>query len=389
MRKKVCHFSAVHKGLDVRIFRKECVSLARAGYDTHLVINAGPTDVAEAARYDVTLHPLDYPTKSGRMSRMSRHAYHCYRIARALDADVYHFHDPELVPYGLLLASAGKEVIYDVHEDLYSDIQSKTWIPKWARQTVAIAARGAEHFGAGRFAAIVASSQPIGALFAHTARRLVIVNNYPLLSELPEAPDHRGSPRDAVCYVGGIDGTRGIREMVTAVGHVGVRLLLAGTFSSAALRSELTQYPGWTNVEDFGYLDRAGVIGLLRQSFAGLVVLEELPNYLVALPVKMFEYMAAGIPVISSLFPNWQAIVDGEQCGICVNPKDTRAIAEAICYLRDHPEEAAWMGQNGRRAVETKYRWEEEQGKLLALYQELLEDRKEPQRLRWKNLGTR
>lgn len=389
MRKKVCHFSAVHKGLDVRIFRKECVSLAQAGYDTHLVINAGPDDVAEAARNRVTLHALGYPAGAGRLARMSRHAYECYRVARSLDADIYHFHDPELLPYGLLLTAAGKEVIYDVHEDLHGDIQSKAWIPERARRTVAMAARFVEHVGARRLAAVVASSQYIGAFFSHTARRLVIVNNYPLLSELP-CPARAGDRvRDCVCYVGGIDGTRGIREMVTAVSYLDVKLLLAGAFSSQALRSEVTQHPGWKNVEELGYLDRAGVAGVLNRSFAGLVTLEVLPNYLVALPVKMFEYMAAGIPVISSPFPNWRMIVDGDQCGICVDPGDPRAIADAIRFLRAHPEDAARMGANGRRAVETKYRWEEEQGNLLSLYQELSEPKKRQQRFRHHFAGTR
>jgi len=387
MRKKVCHFSSVHKGLDVRIFRKECVSLANAGYETHLVINASVADVEEAAQNGVTLHRLEYPTHSGRMSRMSRHAYACYRIAKALDADVYHFHDPELIPYGLMLAAAGKGVIYDVHEDLYGDIQSKAWIPPWARQSVAMISRGIEHVGAHRFAAVVGSSEQSGAVFAQSARRLVIVNNYPLLSELGNAMRSSATPRDAVCYIGGIDGTRGIREMVTAVGHIGVKLLLAGSFTSTALRAEVTQYPGWAHVEELGYLDRTGVKNVLKRSFAGLVTLEELPNYLLALPVKMFEYMAAGIPVISSPFPQWRAIVDSAQCGICVNPKDPKAISEAIRFLRDHPEEAEKMGMNGRRAVEQKYRWEQEQLKLLSLYQELLGTASH--RTPWHHVGAR
>jgi glycosyltransferase involved in cell wall biosynthesis len=378
MKKRVCHFSAVHRGLDVRIFRKECVSLANAGYDTHLVINASAKDVAEAARHDVTVHPLAYPTSAGRLSRMSRHAWRCYRTAKALDADVYHFHDPELIPYGLLLAWAGKNVIYDVHEDLYGDIQSKGWIPLWARKAVAFASREVEHFGARRFSAVVPSSVFIGAFFEKTAKRLVVVNNYPLLNEMSPAPDATGMPRDCVCYIGGIDGTRGIRQMVQAVGATQTQLLLAGEFSSMELHAEVMQYEGWEKVREYGYVDRQGVLDVMRRSFSGLVTLAELPNYLVALPVKMFEYMAAGLPVISSDFPNWRAIVEGDQCGLCVNQNDPRAIAAAIQHLRDHPEEAARMGKNGRKAVESKYRWEKEERKLLFLYRSLLETRALP-----------
>src|SRR5438046_6669609 len=135
--KRVCHFSSAHRGLDIRIFRKECVSLAKAGYDTHLVINATTADVAEAALHGVTLHPLKYVPETRRFSRMVFHAWRCYRMAKKLDADLYHFHDPELIPYGLLLAWSGKKVILDVHEDLPGDIQAKEWIPLPARSLVA------------------------------------------------------------------------------------------------------------------------------------------------------------------------------------------------------------------------------------------------------------
>jgi glycosyltransferase involved in cell wall biosynthesis len=92
-----------------------------------------------------------------------------------------------------------------------------------------------------------------------------------------------------------------------------------------------------------------------------------------SLPVKMFEYMAAGIPVIASNFPLWQEIFSTSECGICVNPLDPKAIGEAIQYLMDHPDEAEQMGRNGRKAVEEKYNWVIEEKKLLDLYAGLSE----------------
>ncbi|MET0319494.1 MAG: glycosyltransferase, partial [Duganella sp.] len=122
---RVCHLSSVHRGLDIRIYRKQCVSLAAAGFDVHLVIAATPAQVAEATAAGVTVHALPGADGAGRLRRVLRQGWRCYRMAAALDADLYHFHDPELIPYGLLLRRRGTQVIYDLHEDLPADILSK------------------------------------------------------------------------------------------------------------------------------------------------------------------------------------------------------------------------------------------------------------------------
>ena len=110
----------------------------------------------------------------------------------------------------------------------------------------------------------------------------------------------------------------------------------------------------------------------MSRSVAGLVTLHPVINYLDALPIKMFEYMAAGIPVIASDFPLWREIVVGNQCGLCVDPMDPAAIARAIDHLAQHPDEACQMGENGRRAVLEKFNWAVEEKKLIQLYEDLL-----------------
>lgn len=372
MRQRVCHMSSVHKGLDVRIFHKECVSLAKAGYDTHLVTNATNEDVARAGDRSVTLHPLQAPSRLKRLSRMSMHAWRCYAVARKLDANVYHIHDPELIPFGLLLARAGKRVIFDAHEDLPAEVMSKDWVSPRVRPLVSGLAAGLERAGAARFAAVVAATPGISHVFEGAAKKVAVINNYPLIGELAMQGSEGGLPRESACYVGGIDAIRGIREIVQAIELADARLLLAGTFTSDALRAEVMRYDGWKRVQEFGYVGRKRVSEIMARSFCGLVTLHGVANFLNSQPIKMFEYMSAGVPVIASNFPLWRKFIEENQCGICVDESRPDEIAEAIRHLNRRPDEVARMGNNGRRAVLEKYRWDREEEKLFSLYEHVL-----------------
>lgn len=368
---RVCHLSSAHRGLDTRIFHKECVSLAAAGFETHLVIVATPDEVRHAADKGVTVHALPVPV--GRFSRMVQQAWRCFSISRRLDADIYHFHDPELIPYGILLALLGKKVVYDVHEDVPQDILTKEWIAPWIRKTVSVATGMLEHIGARYFFSVSAATPFIAQRFESITPRTVNINNFPLLGELSTGAVDWAGKQNQVCYVGGISKIRGILEIIQAMGQMtsGVRLQLAGTFSETDVEAQARAQTGWQQVDELGWQDRTEVKAVLDHSVAGLVTLHPAINYIDALPVKMFEYMAAGIPVIASHFPLWREIVESNACGLCVNPLDPAAIAKAIDYLVAHPQEAEQMGRNGQRAVQEKYNWDIEEAKLLHFYANL------------------
>ena len=330
---KICHLSSVHRGLDIRIFRKECLSLAEAGHEIHLVINASPAEVAEAASLGVTVHALRYTSNTGRLFRVLVQAFSCYRMGKRLKADLYHLHDPELMLYGLLLIWSGKRVIFDAHEDLSGSILARDWIPRFMRNFVAASARRVERFCARRFSAVVTATPYIGTLFSDTNDRVLVVNNFPILGELERQNEFSKVDRDCVCYVGGIEEIRGIKDSVKAVEIVGCQFLIAGRFGSEKLRDEISQYAGWRYVKDYGFVDRDTISKIMEQSFCGLVTLYPVPNYVNALPIKMFEYMSVGVPVIASNFPLWRRIIEGNQCGICVDPKKPEEIAAPILFL--------------------------------------------------------
>jgi glycosyltransferase involved in cell wall biosynthesis len=253
----------------------------------------------------------------------------------------------------------------------------KDYLPGWLRKPLAQSIEWIEDFAAPRFSSIVTAQVALAQRFTALNPRTICVANFALLEEFPACGECTWSARPhAIAYVGGISLQRGLREMVEAVSllpeALHPKLKLAGEFFPDNLRNELGRMKGVERVEVLGFLDRTGVVNVLRQARVGLSILHSTPNHLISWPTKVFEYMCAGIPVIVSDFLLWTEIVKGARCGLAVDPLDTKQIAQAMEYLLTHPEEAEAMGRRGREAVEKKYNWATEGKKLLALYEEVL-----------------
>lgn len=364
---RIAHLTSAHPRHDARIFVKQCRSLAAHGHDVALVVADGAgEELSDGVRV------VDVGCLPGRLNRVLRTTRRVLGAALALDADVYHLHDPELIPAGLALKRMGKQVVFDAHEDVPAQLLAKPYLGTLSRQVLSRSFGAYERFACHRFDGIIAATPFIRDKFLRINPRTVDVNNYPLPAEF-DAAALWADKRPEVCYVGSIAAIRGIRELVRACDLLRspARLALAGQFSEAALEAEVAAYPGWQRVDRHGHLGRAGVRAVMARAVAGLVTLYPVVNYLDALPVKMFEYMAAGIPVIASNIPLWRGIVEGSACGMCVDPRDPAAIAAAIDHLVLHPELAMRMGENGRRAVLDQYNWRAESAKLIAFYDHL------------------
>ena len=371
MARKICVLTSAHPAFDVRIFHKECRSLARAGYEVTLIAQAerdGNHDGIEVKAL---------PAWKSRFDRFVRGSLAVYRRALKVDADIYHFHDPELIPAALLLRLHGKTVIYDIHEDLPRTISYKPYIPRALRGLVSKGVEFIEDSASSRFSALLAATPAIAKRFRRAHKNVAVLNNYPRTEEIecPAEPSHR-TCEASLLYVGmRITRARGAEEMVRSMGllppEVHANLRLVGNWGTPELPASLARIPGWNRVTFVGPLGRAEVAGELRNAYAGLVILHPEPNYVMSQPVKLFEYMCAGIPVIVSDFPVCREIVDQARCGILVDPRNPEEIANAIQFLLTHPEEAEAMGRRGLQAIVERYNWSNEEKSLLRFYSEL------------------
>jgi len=374
----ILHLTTVHPRNDVRIFLKEVESL-NAGLDLEVALmvadGLGDEKLSRGLK-SISVIDIGKP-RFGRVGRLTVASFRVLVRILRLKPSIVHFHDPELLLIGIILRLLGLIVIYDIHEDVPRQILSKHWIPLRTRRIVSMITEAIEWVASLTLSAFVAATPTIAKRFPNG--RTICLQNYVLLSEIKSVRENAYHDRkNKFGYVGVISKPRGIEEIVSALEIVNLEsdlhLSLAGYFSPDKLRSSVANSEGWKYVSFHGFASRAEVMEILCTSRAGLLLLHPLANHVDSQPVKMFEYMAAGIPIIASDFPLWREIISGVGCGILVDPLDVEAIAAAMKWVLDNPSLAEEMGNRGRVAAQSKYNWDHESDKLLELYRSLLSE---------------
>jgi glycosyltransferase involved in cell wall biosynthesis len=358
--RRVVHITSVHPALDTRIFVKECTTLARAGWEVKLLVLGGESSTKNGVEI------IGIPFVGGRLKRFLQGPKLLLKKAKELDAAVYHIHDPELLPMANRLRREGHAVIYDAHEDLPRQVAHKHYIPHWLKSFATFCIERIENHYASRMSAIITVTPTIVERFQRIHNRVVEVCNYPDFEDI--VLDNTERNTRTICYIGGVTEARGIRELLNALQFADARLILAGAFSPPELLDELQRHAAWSKVDYRGFLDRKGVNQAMKESVLGLVTLRPHPGYSFAYPVKMFEYMAAGLPVLATNIPLWQSILQEAQAGLTTDIYDAAGYGQAINDLLNDPSRAFNMGMSGRKAIEHRYNWTVEAKKMLDLY---------------------
>ncbi len=368
---KIVHISTVHPTFDGRIFHKECVSLSKAGYDTHLIIGHSKSERVNG----VQIHPL--PKFTNRFDRIRRGNKIALEIAININAKVYHLHDPELLPLGLKLKQKGFKVIYDMHELAGLMIRSKKWIPFLLRWSMERFYMYYEKKAFEKFENIIVVTEKMvtdytNKVYPNCTDKVAIIRNFSLVGDIKNtAPLSQDKKENTILiYVGGLTKKRGILDLVEAIQEIeNVGLWLLGPWESDLFHEECLDLDEKSKMEYFGILPLPEVYKYIQASDIGLTILNPTVNHLASLPVKAFEYMAASKPQIMSNFPFWKESFSG--CGLFVNPENKMEIQSAIIDLVSDLKLRMELGKESLSLVEEKYSWEVESKQLIELYKSL------------------
>lgn len=354
---KICHMTSAHNQLDDRIFLKECQSLCAEKNEVWLV---APGATVKLNGVNI----LGCGHAKNRIDRIFFYSRKVYKKAIGIDADIYHFHDSELLLFAKRLKKKGKIVIFDSHEDVPAQIMDKDWIPIAFRKIISKIYKKYETRVVGRIDSVITATPHIAKQFENRAQNIVVINNYPKLNDIEFSQNNFAERESIACYIGGVSRIRGEEIMLSAMSNVSGKLIIAGNRSDGETIN--CQKP--ENVSYIGAISRTDVNKLLGKSRCGVVLYQPASNHYEAQPIKMFEYMAAGIPVVASNYSLWRQIIEENNCGVCVDPKNVEMVSFAINELINNTEKAEQMGKSGRKCIEQMYNWSFEEKKLLALY---------------------
>jgi glycosyltransferase involved in cell wall biosynthesis len=311
----------------------------------------------------------DVGQPAGRLNRMIGVVLRIYRRANALNSEIYHFHDPELFFVGIMLTLRGRKVIFDIHEDYPKDIFSKRWIPLLLQFPVSWAMTVLNWVAAKIFAALIIAWPDINRPYME--HKVTLVGNYPILGDLPEGCPYLERSYELV-MTGEISVMRSAREIIDACGQVSgcesFKLVVVGKVDEEVFENEFLESIRSSPIKYQGWVPLAQAYELIAQSRGGLALYYPEPNHFNSEPTKLYEYMAAGVPVITSNFKKYRELVETLKCGIVVDPTDAGEIAKAIMWILNNSEEAQAMGCRGRKAVEERFHWGLEERKLVNLY---------------------
>jgi glycosyltransferase involved in cell wall biosynthesis len=372
---RICHISTVHPAADARIFYRMASALARRG---HVVSLIGRTTFDT----DSGVRPSPWNDRIGGAGRGGRIAL-ALRAALSEQADIYHFHDPELIALGIALKTVRPScaVVYDVHEDYPSMMLEKYWLPRAIRPLMSKSAAAANRLAAFCFDGIVTADPWVAADFQNVAEKKTIVYyNFPVPS-LFAANGKKISATADLVYVGGMSERSGIFVLLDALAllarqNIRPSVKLAGYTDGdagrVAIERGITSRGLQEQIDFVGRIPHSDVPSLIRSGRVGLVMLQPIPKFMKNIPSKMFEYWACGLPVIASDLPPIRRFVsDGEQ-GLLFSPDSPSSLAQATQVMMQHPEDRQRMGQVGEKQFLTRWNNETQVEQLIRFYEQIV-----------------
>lgn len=365
---RIAHLTSVHHRYDARIFEKMCTSLAVNGYDVFLVVADG---IGNEVKNSVSI--IDIGRNSGsRFYRMTRTIFLLFIKARNINADLYHIHDPELIPVALILKRLGKRVIYDAHEDTKNQILIKPYLNKVWSTFLSKSFELFEKNALNKFSGIITATNNIKSNYISINSNLECIMNYPIMGDITF--HLKEVYKKNLIYIGGISPERGIIEILDSLDYVNssIKINLCGNFFDKNFENKVKAHQNWNRVIYHGFVNKEEIEKLLVSSLIGVVTLQPTITYLDSLPVKLFEYARSGLPVICSDFPLWIKLFSKHKFTLFVDPYNPHEIANAINKIFSDNSLRKKLSENSKKAFLESFNWRTEESKLLNFYQKIL-----------------
>jgi len=365
----ICHITSVHPRSDTRIFFKMCKFSSQFN-KVYLVCADGKGNFI-----DDNIYIYDVGKPKNLINRIWEKCNQIFKVSLTINANIYHIHDPELIRIGLKLKKKGKKVIFDSHEDIPLQILSKNYLPKYSRHLISALFFIYQRILLRKFDGIIASTTKIKRKLSKINSKIEIIYNYPIISEnispLLIEKNFNKNEINEICYVGEITENRGLIQVIRALCLTKnkIKLNLLGNFIEKNFKKKLMAEPGWRFVEYFGYIEFDKIKNFLKKTKVGIVPLLPTHAYQGSLPVKMYEYMEYGLPIIVSDFLFKENIK--LDCGLPINPFKPISIADALDYLLDNPDMLLRMSKNCRAEIIRQHNWQQEFKKLILFYESI------------------
>ncbi|HEX7456000.1 MAG TPA: glycosyltransferase family 4 protein [Candidatus Nanoarchaeia archaeon] len=375
--KKICIITTVHPPLDTRIFYREACSLAKK-YEVVLI---APTE-KDFEKGGVKIKALGLV--GNRLQRLMKGTT-ALKFALRTDADTYHFHDPELIPVGFIIKLLTKKpVIYDIHENNPEYILDKEWIPSSSlKKAISFCVGIIENWAARILSGVIVVNDQLLKRFKKFNNNTELVRNFPN-KDYGEgfSETHVNKREKIVLFVGGIEKERGvikILEFVKRFPNYGLKFLFIGQVKGEKLKNEIATFIKKNNISELAFeikppVPHEEVPKYLNKAFIGIIPFLKTRNNYLGTPLKTFEYMAYGLPIVASDFLFLGRVIRDSQSGLLIkNPENIGEYKMAFDKILRSSNLWERYSANGRKAFIEKYNWEKEEKKLFDLYEKILE----------------
>lgn len=364
--------TSIHPDFDKRVWR-HARALAAAGHEVHLIC---PWDVAPGSKLDgVEFHP--FKRVHGRAKRPFLIPWRIYPLMARLSrrVDIIHFHDIDLLPL-MMIARCFRPVVYDVHENYPDEMLVRYWVPWMLRRPLYWLVKAGQYLASFVIKNIVLVVPDQEKDFPNHYVRKLILRNYASLTLVNDAQTQVDRPYD-VAFIGSQyreNGTFLVLEIAKCLKDAGFKskFLCSDIFADQSLRYEFLQTVRRLDLADYIILapsiSPGKILEILHQARIGLLPNLRVPKQEKALPTKLFEYMAAGLPIVASDLPLLKYYVSESRCGLLAQPESPNTFADAIKQLLNDELLAAQLGSNGRNAFVKRFSWESQIPDLVEFY---------------------